>query len=143
LKGEATSACAEAMLTMRPALLLHRWKHQPGSVKGRAQVEGDDGVPLVDRELLHRRDVLDAGVVDEDVDRAEAAERRLQHRLDGVGLRHVGAVVGDVHLAAIRQAHAQALDLRLVAESVEDDVRAALGERLGDAQADPACRAGD
>jgi len=41
-------------------------------VKGRAQVDGDDGVPLVDRELLDRRDVLDAGVVDQDVDRPES-----------------------------------------------------------------------
>jgi hypothetical protein len=33
-------------------------------VERRRQVDGDDRVPLLDRELLDRRDVLDAGVVD-------------------------------------------------------------------------------
>ena len=33
-------------------------------------------VPLLDREFLDRRNVLDAGVVDQDVDRAELVSPR-------------------------------------------------------------------
>jgi len=41
-----------------------------GVVVGR-QVDRQDCLPFVRRELLDRRDELDAGVVDQDVDRAE------------------------------------------------------------------------
>ena len=83
LNGLATSACAEAILMMRPAFLrLHRREREADRVERRRQVERQDRVPFVDRELVDRRDVLDAGVVDEDVDGAEFRERLAHHRLD-------------------------------------------------------------
>ena len=40
-------------------------------MEGGRQVDGDDLVPFLDRKILHRRDELDARIVDEDVDAAE------------------------------------------------------------------------
>ncbi len=44
-------------------------------VEGRGKVDRDDAVPLLDREFVDRRDMLDAGIVDQDVDRAELFAR--------------------------------------------------------------------
>ncbi len=58
-----------------------------GGVERRREVDRDDRVPLLGRELLDRRDVLDAGIVDQDVDLAEALRRvRSIMALDRVGL---------------------------------------------------------
>ena len=54
-----------------PAARLHARHGGADGVEGGGQIDGDDLVPLLDRELLDRRDVLDAGIVDEDVDGAE------------------------------------------------------------------------
>ena len=103
----------------------------PGSAsrvvwKARAQVDRDDRVPLRDGKVLDRRDVLDAGVVDEDVDAAELARRVGHHGLDLGRLAHVGAVVAGLH--------AERGDLRLrpvdIAEAVEHDVRALARQAL-------------
>jgi hypothetical protein len=44
-------------------------------VEGAAEVDGDDRVPAVGREVLHGRHVLDAGVVDQDVDAPNSASQ--------------------------------------------------------------------
>jgi hypothetical protein len=60
------------MLMMRPQLLLaHAGHRQARGVERRAQVDGDDRVPAFGRKVLDRRHMLDAGVVDQDVDAAE------------------------------------------------------------------------
>ena len=109
----------------------------------RRQVERQDRIPLGDREFVDRRHELDAGVVDQDVDRAEFLDRPAHHRLDRVLLRQVGAVVAHFHRVIGGQFRAELLDFARVAEAVEDDVGAARGERGGDAEADAARRSGD
>jgi len=103
-------------------------------VEGAREVDRDDRVPTFGREVLDLGHVLDAGVVDQDVDAAESVGRELHHVLDLIGLAHVGAVVFG--------AHAECGDLRLgrlgVAEAVEHDVRALLGEGAGDGEPDAA-----
>ncbi len=47
-----------------PSPLFHRRKRVADGVKRGYEVDGDDGVPLFDRKLLDRCDVLDAGIVD-------------------------------------------------------------------------------
>jgi hypothetical protein len=143
LNGLATSACAEAMLTMRPpALLLHRRQRRARGVEGGGEIDGDDRVPLVDRELVDRRDMLDAGVVDQHVDRAEAVDRLAHHLGDRLGLQHVGAVVGHRDLVLRRQPRAQRLDLAGIAEAVQYDVRAFGSEARRDSEADAGRRSG-
>ena len=55
-----------------------------------AQVDIDDAVPILDREVLDQRLGKDAGVVDEDVDPAEPGKRRLRHRPHAPLVAHIG-----------------------------------------------------
>ena len=59
---------------------------QPGAAK----VDVDEAGPLIVGQLEERHDRLDAGVVDEDVDRPELVPDALEHRLDLRAARHVG-----------------------------------------------------
>jgi hypothetical protein len=47
-------------------------------VKGRGQVDRQDRIPFLDREILDRRDMLDAGIVDQDIAAAPASIRARQ-----------------------------------------------------------------
>jgi hypothetical protein len=57
--------------------------------------------------------------------------------------RQVGAFEAHLHAVLGRQLRAQPFDLGRIAEAVEHEVGAAGGQRMRDAQADPAGRAGD
>ena len=77
--------------------------------------------------------MLDAGVVDEEVDRPEFGERLLHHARNGFRAAHIRAVVDDAHAVLCRQLSAQPLDLGGVAEAVEHDVGASRREPRDDA----------
>jgi hypothetical protein len=136
LNGEATSECADAVLMMRPHLRLHAGDRGADRVKGRGQVDGDDLVPFLDGEILDRRDELDAGVVDENIDGAQRLFRIGDHGGDLGRLRHVGGVVEAFHAEILLDAGALLLDRVLVAEAVDDDIGALLGEGAGIGEAD-------
>ena len=87
--------------------------------------------------------MLDAGVVDENVDRAEFSERVADHLLDRFLLRQVRAVVAHGHAVLGRESGAKLFDGVGVAETVQHDVRAVGGKRGGDSQSDTAGRSGD
>ena len=53
-----------------PLVLKHRGQSEPRGVERGRQVDGEDGVPLFGREVLRRGDMLDAGIVDQDVEPA-------------------------------------------------------------------------
>lgn len=109
----------------------------------RRQVDRDHGVPPLDRKALDRRDVLDAGVVHEDVDASVPRIDVRDHGLDLVGFRQVGAFVVDVDAVFGREFRSQSLDLRRITETVEHETGATTRERLCDTQSDAAGRAGD
>jgi hypothetical protein len=128
------------MLTMRPQLLrLHARQARRAGVEGAGQVDGDDGVPAVDRKVLDVGHMLDAGVVDQHVHAAKGLGRKGHHGFDLGRLAHVGAVVGRLH--------AQRFDCGLgahhVAKAVEHDVGALARQAQGHAQADAAGGTGD
>jgi hypothetical protein len=83
--------------------------------------------------------MLDAGVVDQDVDGAEFGLAGTHHGLDLGRPGHVGAVVAD---APAQPGHVR-LGAFHVAEAVEQDVGALAGQLQGDAQANAAGGAGD
>src|SRR3546814_4586094 len=66
-------------------------------VKGGGQVDGDDRVPLVDRKLLDRRNMLDASIVHQYVERAERRLMLGHHFGDLVGPGHVGGRIAGGH----------------------------------------------
>ena len=73
-----------------PAVLFHVGDREPAGVKGARQIDRQDRIPFVDRKFLDRRDVLNAGIVDEDIDAAEFFARLLDHRLDLVRVGDIG-----------------------------------------------------
>ena len=90
-----------------------------------------------------RRHVLDAGIVDEDVEPAEFAQSCFDHRADRVRFRHVGGGVVDANVVILGDAFARSFNLLRLAEAVQHHVGASPGERAGDAETDAAGRAGD
>ena len=76
-----------------PFLRLHGRNRGADGMEGGRQVHREDHVPLFRGKILDRRDELDAGVVDEDVDGSELRRRVGDHGLDLGAFRHVGAAV--------------------------------------------------
>ena len=114
------------------------------------EVHLDHRVPLV---LLHVHEhavAEDPGVVDEDVEAAEALDRRLHHAF---GAGEVGDVLAvrdrlaaerlDLADDVVRRPFARALAGERRAEVVDDDLRAGARERERVLAADPAPGAGD
>ena len=66
-------------------------------MKGRTQIDGNDGIPTLDRKIFYCSDMLNTGIVDENVDAAKARGGRLHHRFDLGWFGHVGAAVIGVH----------------------------------------------
>ena len=81
-------------------------------VERRRQADGDDGVPLVLGERLDGGDVLDARVVAEDLQPAEAVGDAGDHRPDRRGAGQVGVAVVDAHAVLV-------LDRRLVGQFIQ------------------------
>jgi hypothetical protein len=126
------------MLMMRPHLFLeHRRERQPGGVKCRRQVDGEDQVPLFGREILQRGHMLDSGIVDQDIEPSMRTQCVIDHLADRHGLRHIRGRVGhpDIELRGDLGLHIR--NAARIAETVEDDFGAGGGKRAGDAQADP------
>ncbi len=73
-----------------PAPRDHQRQRRFRGVKRRREVDRDDRVPALFREVDDRRDMLDPGIVDEDVDGAELAHRLGDETTDLHRLGHVG-----------------------------------------------------
>jgi hypothetical protein len=118
------------------AVLAHVLRREPAGVEHRRHVDGHDAVPVLERVVPGGRDrPVDAGVVDEDVDAAEAR--------DGVGEGGLDLLPGrDVHARRVRRREAGCVERRKVAVP-RDHARAALGHQPGDAEPDAARGAGD
>jgi hypothetical protein len=54
------------------------------------QIHADDPVPLLQSHRLDRRVLLKAGIVDQDIDRAEFRDGALEQRFDLIFARHIG-----------------------------------------------------
>jgi hypothetical protein len=109
----------------------------------RRQVDGDHRIPFVVGKFVDRGDVLDAGVVHQDVHPAELRHGMGDQLAHFGRLREIGAVIADPHLVLRRQLFAERLNGRLVAETVQHHIRARTRKRARDAEADAAGRAGD
>ena len=80
------------------------------------------------RKLIHRGDVLDAGVIDHDIDAAEGAFGIVHHRLDLPDVAQVGVVIaGD-----LTQRGDFSPGVAAVAAAIEDHLRARLSQHFGD-----------
>ena len=140
--GRGTYAESEPLLTIRPPrgdLALHDPERLAGAEEGAGQVRVDDVRPLLDGELLERDGrSADAGVVEEEVEAAEAGLHLGEGPLDGGG---------DADVALERDRAAAELGGRGLESghgaAGKNDREAGVGERGGDRPPDPAARAGD
>ena len=57
--------------------LLHRRQRRVGAVEDAAEVDRDHPLPLLGRRVGEEAELVGAGVVDEDVERADRLDRRL------------------------------------------------------------------
>ena len=110
-----------------------------------AGVENDvlNGGPFFVGKLIDGRDVLDAGVVDEDVDGTEFRFGSGDESRDFVGLAHIGTVIGNGHAVLVGDFRANFFDFSGITKTVEHDMSSLLSESSRDAQTDPAGGSGD
>ena len=106
-------------------------------------VDRDDRIPLRLGKRLDWCEMLDAVVVDDDVDLAELGAGKLGHGANLLGLAHVGARVTRLHAELPLQRGARELDLVRVAEAIEHDIGPLFGQGTCDRLADAAGRPGD
>jgi hypothetical protein len=72
------------------AILPHRRQREPRGVEGRRQVDCEDLIPFLDRKLFKRRNMLNAGIVDENIEPA--------------ALRDVAAIISAIDLGLVMSA---------------------------------------
>jgi len=94
---------------------------------------------FVRREILDRRDELNARIVDHDIQPVEFSFRALDHRLDLIGFGHVGGIIKRV----IGQGGTDRLDLVRISKAVDHDAATFIGQLLGNAKANARCGSGD
>jgi hypothetical protein len=114
-----------------PAALLHGWVRRHGCRENQGQVNGDDRVPLPDRELLDRRHELEACIIEEDVDRAKALLSQRQHLGNLDRLARIRRQIEPLHLECGLDGRALLLDISRSAKTIENEVGASTGERAG------------
>ncbi len=135
--------CAGRLDDAAPLFRFHVRNGQAGRVERACQVQRYDQVPLVDRKIFNRRDMLHACIVDQDIDAAKGAPGFLHHRFDLGGLGQVVAAVERLCPACLFQRLPFLFDRGTVAETVDDDVRAFCCQNLRISQANARCGARD
>ena len=120
-----------------PAFRVHVRQRGAREVEGAEEHHADESLPGLDRELLDRRDVLQARVVHQDVDAAEFTDRARHERVAVRLLRRVRALEGTG-----REVGGDSLAL-LGVQVREENAGALRGEIRRDRAADPARGAGD
>ena len=102
-----------------------------------------DRVPFRGRKISDGRHVLDAGIVDQDIQATQFGPGPGDHRVDRRRIADIGAVIDDADAVLGRDLGAELLDGGRVAEAVQNDGGAFGSQGAGNAQTDPACRACD
>jgi hypothetical protein len=90
---------------------------------------------LLDRERLNRCNVLNAGIIDEDVDGSELALGLVDHVGDLIVPEHIGCIENYARAMGGDLAD-HLLVVLLAAEAVQHDICTGAGERVGYAEAD-------
>jgi hypothetical protein len=102
------------------------------------KIDGKDLIPLFGGKIFDRRDMLDSGIVHQDIDGAEIALCLANHFADRIGIGHVGGVIGNLYPVPGGQSCADVFNFRGIAKAVEDDIVSRSRKRLSDAESDAA-----
>ena len=131
------------MLMIRPICPTHRRQRQPCGVKRRRQIDRQDRVPFLDRKLFERRNVLDAGIVDQNIEPPVTGDDRRDHLGDRVTAGHVSRGITDIDAEIGGQLVFGPVDLGRNAKAVQHHRRAGVRQRAGNPEPDAAGRARD
>jgi hypothetical protein len=132
-----TAGCTPRRLNSRTASRAQRAEELAG------QIDGNDLVPLRERHFVERRVLLQAGVVDQDVDRAELPTHAIEHLPHVVFVGNVAAVGVAIAAAAAPDLLDHRLGIGGPADVVDHHVGAGVPEAYRDPLADPGTGAGD
>jgi hypothetical protein len=91
------------------------------------EIDGQDLVPLSEGELVEGSILLQAGVVDQDVHRAELFQHGTEHRAHLGLIRHVGAQSERPRTLGANRLR-QSFGLILIAHVVDDDISPGIAE---------------
>lgn len=126
-----------------PFAALHAGQSGMGQMERGGKIDGDDRIPFLGGKILDIGDILNASVIDDDIDRTKGFFRLGDKRIDLLRLGHIGTVIDRLHAEVLFNGEAVFLDLRRITETVQHDIRAGFGEGMGDALSDTTCRTGD
>ena len=112
--------------------LAHAGQGQACGVERRGQVDGDDGVPFISRELVNRGDMLNARVVNQDI----AAPGLFNQRAAIVALGHIGANIAGRHTGFSGDLFRNGVILVAVGKTIEHDIRTGAGHFPSNAKPD-------
>jgi hypothetical protein len=112
-------------------------------MEGRREIDGDDRIPLLDREFLDRRHKLDTRIVDENIHRSIGLLAERDHFGNFGRLGHVRWRMDRLDLEIALDRRAFLLDVSRRAHAVDDDIGASACESARISEADAAGRTGD
>jgi hypothetical protein len=84
--------------------------------------------------------MLDAGIVDENIEPAQLARRGLDHSRDLCRIRHVGRIEGGPDTKVLGDLPARAFDGGCFAKAIQHDIATGSSKRSCDSEADAARR---
>ena len=112
-----------------PVALAHARQRQSAGVEDAGQIYRQNIVPLFHRELLHRRHMLDTGVINHNIDAAKFAFGIAHHRFNLPDVAQVGIVIA----GNFTQRGHLGSRARAVAKTIQHQLRAGLRQHFGNA----------
>ena len=122
-----------------PFARLHARNGCPQGVKGRGQVDGQNLIPFLDGKFFDRCHILDAGIVDQNVERAEFGFRLMNHGRNFVRPGHIRCRIMTGHLEISLYFQPFGLNGRSLAKTIDDNIRAFRGQRPCIGQTNTGC----
>lgn len=126
-----------------PALRTHGGHGRAHRQEGRAEVDRQDGIPTLDREVLHRAGVLDTRVVDQNVRRPQCVASAGEQLACRFRVTQIGLHIGRLATSALRQLLRHRLPLSKGFNAVQHHIVAGLGQTSGNGQANALGGTGD
>ena len=124
-------------------VLAHRRQRRPHRMKRRRQVDRQDRVPFLDRKMLERSDMLDAGIVDQDIEPPVTGDGSRDHLGDRITAGHVGRGIADLDAEIGSDLIAGFGDLGRDAETVQHHRGTRFRQRTGNPEPDATGRTRD
>ena len=112
-------------------------------MEGGIEIDADDFFPFGDRKILDRRDMLDPGIVDQDIDRSEGRFGLVDHCGNGLAIQHIGWAIAHFHAEFLGQSVGQLGNFACIPQAVQRDIDTLFGQRTRHRQTNSRSGTGD